>query len=239
MRTNLPETRDEAELERWSALDPIARFGATLIAIGVDQREIERVRSSADEELERAIEAAIDDTPLTEKELSGLVYARSRESATGPHASADRPLSFAAAICEAIRLEMEIDDRVIVLGEDVGRLGGIFGFTRGLWDQFGGDRVLNTPISEGGFVGAAVGAALTGMRPVVEIQIFDFVTLAMDALVNQAAKFRFMTGGKARVPLVVRGPSGGGVRLAAQHSQSLEGWFAHIPGLIGSPLRAR
>ena len=110
---------------------------------------------------------------------------------------------------------MEADESVIVLGEDVGRLGGIFHATQGLWEQFGGARVRNTPISEGGFAGLAVGAALSGLRPVVELQIFDFVTLAADAIVNQAAKLRFMTGGAARVPLVVRGPSGGGIRLAA------------------------
>ena len=127
---------------------------------------------------------------------------------------------------------MEADESVVVIGEDVGRLGGIFHATHGLWEQFGGERVRNTPISEGGFVGLAVGAALSGLRPVVELQIFDFVTLAADAIVNQAAKLRFMTGGAARVPLVVRGPSGGGIRLAAQHSQSLEAWFSHVPGLV-------
>src|SRR5213594_1925065 len=128
--------------------------------------------------------------------------------------------------------EMERDGRVFVMGEDVGLIGGIFGVTRGLRERFGEDRVRDTPISEATFVGAGVGAAIAGLRPVVEIQIFDFVALTMDQLVNQAAKFRFMLGGRPTVPLVIRGPQGGGIRLAAQHSQSLEAWFAHVPGLV-------
>src|SRR2546422_583201 len=127
---------------------------------------------------------------------------------------------------------MERDERVFVMGEDVGLIGGIFGVTRGLRERFGEDRVRDTPISEATFVGAGVGAAIAGLRPVVEIQIFDFVALTMDQLVNQAAKFRFMLGGRPTVPLVIRGPQGGGIRLAAQHSQSLEAWFAHVPGLV-------
>jgi pyruvate/2-oxoglutarate/acetoin dehydrogenase E1 component len=127
---------------------------------------------------------------------------------------------------------MEADERVIVMGEDLGRVGGVFRATAGLWERFGGDRVRDTPISESGFVGAAIGAAMTGLRPVVELQFFDFVAVAMDQVVNQAAKLRFMMGGKPTIPLVIRGHSGGGVRLAAQHSQSLEAWFAHVPGLV-------
>ena len=118
------------------------------------------------------------------------------------------------------------------MGEDVGLTGGIFQVSKGLMDRFGEERVRDTPISEATFVGCGVGAAIAGMRPVVELQIFDFVALTMDMLVNQAAKFRFMLGGKPIVPLVVRGPQGGGIRLAAQHSQSLEAWFTHVPGLV-------
>jgi 2-oxoisovalerate dehydrogenase E1 component len=136
------------------------------------------------------------------------------------------------AINEALAQEMARDGAVYVIGEDVGRIGGIFGCTRGLLDRFGSDRVRDTPISENAIATMAVGAAVTGLRPVVEIQIFDFVTLMMDAIVNQAAKFRFMLGGTPRVPVVFRGPQGGGIRLGAQHSQSLEAWFAHVPGLV-------
>src|SRR5205814_1842744 len=127
---------------------------------------------------------------------------------------------------------MARDERVFVMGEDVSLIGGIFGVTRGLREKFGEDRVRDTPISEAGFLGAGVGAAVAGLRPVVEIQIWDFIAVAMDQVVNQAAKFRYMLGGGPTVPLVIRGPQGGGIRLAAQHSQSLEAWFAHVPGLV-------
>jgi 2-oxoisovalerate dehydrogenase E1 component len=150
----------------------------------------------------------------------------------GPAHPSARDLSMTEAINEALAQEMTRDDSVVLLGEDIGRIGGIFGCTRGLLDRFGAARVRDTPISEAAIASMAVGAAVTGLRPVVEIQIFDFVTLMMDAIVNQAAKFRFMLGGSPRVPVVFRGPQGGGIRLGAQHSQSLEAWFAHIPGLI-------
>jgi pyruvate dehydrogenase E1 component beta subunit len=126
---------------------------------------------------------------------------------------------------------MEADSRVFLFGEDVGVYGGAFGVSGDLVHRFGSERVIDTPISELGLAGAAVGAALTGMRPVLEIQFSDFVTLAMEQVVNQAAKIRFMFGGKASVPLVIRLPGGSGTGAAAQHSQSLEAWFAHVPGL--------
>jgi pyruvate dehydrogenase E1 component beta subunit len=126
---------------------------------------------------------------------------------------------------------MEADPRVFLFGEDVGVYGGAFGVSGDLFHRFGAERVIDTPISELGLAGAAVGAALTGMRPVLEIQFSDFATLAMEQLVNQAAKIRFRFGGKASVPMVVRLPGGSGTGAAAQHSQSLEAWFAHVPGL--------
>jgi 2-oxoisovalerate dehydrogenase E1 component len=127
---------------------------------------------------------------------------------------------------------MERDPNVFLMGEDIAETGGIFQVTKGLSERFGVERVRDTPISEAAFCGAGVGAAIAGMRPVVEVQIFDFVTQMMDMIVNQAAKFRFMNGGTAEVPIVIRGPQGGGIRLAAQHSQSLEAWFSHVPGLV-------
>jgi pyruvate/2-oxoglutarate/acetoin dehydrogenase E1 component len=135
------------------------------------------------------------------------------------------------AIGAALADSMAADDSVILLGEDVAGAGGPFGVTRGLLDRFGQLRVRDTPISEAAIVGAAVGAALTGLRPVVEIMFMDFMTLAMDALVNQAAKAYFMFGGQRPVPLVVRTPHGGGLSAGPQHSQCLEAWFAHVPGL--------
>src|SRR3954466_14659265 len=144
---------------------------------------------------------------------------------------ATRELSYAEAIREALAQAMAADDRVFLFGEDVGVYGGAFGVSGDLYHRFGKERVIDTPISELGLAGAAVGAALTGMKPVLEIQFSDFITLAMEQVVNQAAKIRFMFGGKASVPMVIRLPGGSGTGAAGQHSQSLEAWFAHVPGL--------
>jgi len=142
-------------------------------------------------------------------------------------------MSYQEAIREALREEMLCDERVFLIGEDIGIHGGAFGVTRTLFKQFGPLRVRNTPISENTIVGAATGAALVGLRPVAEIMFVDFSGLAMDQICNQAAKLRFMTGGQCKVPIVIRMPQGGGAgkSTAAQHSQSLEVWYAHIPGL--------
>lgn len=140
-------------------------------------------------------------------------------------------MTFAQAIRTALREEMERDSRVFLLGEDIGVYGGAFGVTEGLLKEFGSERVRDTPISEQAIAGAAIGAALGGMRPVAEFQFFDFILLAMDQLINQAAKIHYMFGGAASVPMVVRGPAGSGTGAAAQHSQSLEALFTHIPGL--------
>ncbi len=137
----------------------------------------------------------------------------------------------AKAIGKALHDAMADDPSVIFFGEDVASAGGAFGVSRGLLDAFGPARVRDTPISEATLAGAAVGAALSGLRPVFEIMFMDFVTLTMDALVNQAAKARFMFGGQGSVPLVMRAPHGGGVSAGPQHSQCLEAWLAHVPGL--------
>src|SRR5699024_914159 len=140
-------------------------------------------------------------------------------------------MTYAEAIREAIATEMAENPKVFILGEDIGLYGGAFGVTKGLLESFGKERVRDTPISELGLTGVAVGAALTGMRPIVDIQFSDFITLAADQIINQAAKIRYMYGGKASVPLVIRTPSGSGTGAAAQHSQSLEVLMTHIPGL--------
>jgi pyruvate dehydrogenase E1 component beta subunit len=140
-------------------------------------------------------------------------------------------LRYVRAINNALADAMEADSTVIVFGEDVGEAGGSFGATRGLLDRFGPDRVRDTPLSEAAIAGAAVGAALGGLKPVVEIMFMDFTTLVMDAIVNQAAKARFMFGGQRSVPMVLRTPHGGGLGAGPQHSQCLEAWFAHVPGL--------
>ncbi|GFN24173.1 alpha-ketoacid dehydrogenase subunit beta [Thermanaeromonas sp. C210] len=142
-----------------------------------------------------------------------------------------REITYREALREALREEMIRSPEVFVMGEDAGVFGGIFGVTAGLMAEFGEERVLDTPISEAGIAGAAVGAAMVGMRPVAEIMFVDFLTIAMDQLVNQAAKWHYMSGGKLKVPMVVRTPTGTGRRTGAQHSQSLEAWVAHVPGL--------
>lgn len=142
-----------------------------------------------------------------------------------------REISYLEAVREAMSQKMREDQDVFILGEDIGVYGGAFGVTRGMIEEFGPERVRNTPISESGIAGAAVGSALTGMRPILELQFSDFITIATDQIVNQAAKIRYMYGGKGNVPMVLRTPAGSGTGAAAQHSQSLEAWMAHIPGL--------
>jgi len=232
MRANLPEYRTKEEEREWMERDPVARLGSHLVdgkrATPVRLKELEE---SVELELDRAVEFAKSSPEPTVELMEASVYAPHAE-VSEPATRAGRELTMAEALNEALQSEMQRDERVFVMGEDVGLIGGIFGVTRGLRERFGEDRVRDTPISEATFVGAGVGAAIAGLRPVVEIQIFDFVALTMDQLVNQAAKFRYMLGGRPTVPLVIRGPQGGGIRLAAQHSQSLEAWFAHVPGLV-------
>jgi 2-oxoisovalerate dehydrogenase E1 component len=226
MRANLRDPRPGEEYEEWMAKDPIKRIETQL-----DKKRIKRTADAIASELEQAVEFARNGAEPSEDLLKTAVYAPHPQFPPAPAANG-RELGFQQALNEALQQEMARDERVLVMGEDVGATGGIFTVTRGLLEQFGAERVRDTPISEAGFVGCGVGAAIAGLRPVVEIQIFDFIALTMDMLVNQAAKFRFMLGGKNTVPLVVRGPQGGGIRLAAQHSQSLEAWFTHVPGLV-------
>lgn len=142
-----------------------------------------------------------------------------------------RTVTYAEAIRETMSQAMRQDEDVFILGEDIGIYGGAFGVTNGMLEEFGPERVRITPISESAISGCAVGAAMTGMRPILEIQFSDFIMIALDNIVNQAAKTRYMYGGKSKVPLVVRLPGGSGAGFAAQHSQSLEAWMTHVPGL--------
>ncbi len=140
-------------------------------------------------------------------------------------------MTFAQALNDAHRIEMQRDPNIYVAGEDVGVYGGIFGVTTGLLDKFGDKRVRDTPITESAIVGTAVGAAACGLRPVVELMFVDFIGVAMDQLFNQGAKIKYMFGGKAKIPMVLRASCGAGIGAAAQHSQCLESWFMHVPGL--------
>jgi pyruvate dehydrogenase E1 component beta subunit len=140
-------------------------------------------------------------------------------------------MTYREAVRAALREALRSDPRVFLMGEDVGRYGGAFACSRGLLEEFGPERVRDTPLSEAGFVGAGIGAALGGMRPIVEVMTVNFSMLALDQIVNNAAILRHMSGGQFSVPLVVRMATGGGRRVAAQHSNSLEGWYAHVPGI--------
>jgi pyruvate/2-oxoglutarate/acetoin dehydrogenase E1 component len=141
------------------------------------------------------------------------------------------PVTFVESLRRTLREEMERDPSLMLIGEDIGRYGGIFGVTKGLLEEFGPQRVRSTPISESAIIGSALGAAMTGIRTVAELMYIDFTTCAMDQIVNQVAKIRYMSGGKLKVPLVIRTQGGGGRGNAAQHSQSLEALFLHVPGL--------
>lgn len=142
-----------------------------------------------------------------------------------------KKMTYGEAIREGMSIKMREDQNVLVFGEDVGAFGGCFGVTAGMFNEFGAERVRDTPISEGVIIGCAVGAAATGLKPIAELMFIDFLTVGMDQLVNQAAKMRYMFGGRISLPMVVRLPAGGGISAAAQHSQSLEAWLTHVPGL--------
>ena len=142
-----------------------------------------------------------------------------------------REITYLEAVREAMVQEMRLDKEVFLIGEDIGTYGGAFGVSKGMLEEFGPERIRDTPISEAAIAGAATGAALMGMRPIMEVMFMDFLTISMNQLVNQAAKMRFMFGGKCSIPMVIRAPSGSGTGAAAQHSQSLEAWFVNVPGI--------
>ncbi|MDW8064846.1 MAG: pyruvate dehydrogenase (acetyl-transferring) E1 component subunit alpha [Anaerolineae bacterium] len=236
--------RAKEEVQAWMARDPIVRFRDELIAQGwLSETEAAALEARARQAIEEALRAAEGDPEPAVTQLTEGVYAEDPSMPPfwirrtfGPETAVEPPpgtreLSYAEALREAMAQAMAADERVFLMGEDVGVYGGAFGVTQGLIDRFGPERVRDTPISENTIVGAGLGAALTGMRPIVEMQFMDFVTLAMEQTVLQAAKVRYMFGGKARVPLILRLPGGSGTGAAAQHSESLEAWFVHVPGL--------
>ncbi|MFT5509769.1 MAG: 2-oxoisovalerate dehydrogenase E1 component [Hyphomicrobiaceae bacterium] len=232
MRANLPAYRTSQEEADWRTLDPISRLQESKRSQEVaDEGALRKLQFEAEQEIESAIRWAME---LPEPDISVA-----QKFVTSPMLGigfvepdvGTRKLTYASALTEAMHQEMQRDPNIIILGEDVAKTGGIFGLTRGLHDAFGSERVRDTPIAESVIASCGVGAAMSGLRPIVEIQLFDFVTFMMDAIINQAAKARFMMGGKPKVPIVFRGPQGAGLRLAAQHSQSFEAVFANIPGL--------
>ena len=243
--------RTKEEVEAWRAKDPTVTFRDRLVAAGV-LTEVDAAALVA--KAEKTIEDAIawgDMGPEPDvAHLTDDVYADEPEVLAAPYRvlpawikqtfgpatrinpePGTREISYSEALREAMRQALKADDRVYMLGEDIGVYGGAFGVTQGLVQEFGADRVRDTPISENAIAGAAVGSAVTGMRPVAEMQFMDFLTLSMEQLVLQGAKIRYMFGGKASVPMVMRLPAGSGTGAAAQHSESLESWLVNVPGL--------
>lgn len=227
--------RDPVAEEEWSRRDPVAQLQRHAIERDwLDERAAAALVEEAQAESERAVRFARESPYPQAGSAERLVYARSHPATAppvpAPPEDSDAETTFVQAIRETLAQAMRADERVIVLGEDVAE-GGPYTATTGLADEFGRGRVLNTPISEGAVCGVAVGAAQAGLRPIVEIMFIDFITLALDQLVNQAAKAHFMSGGQLSVPLVLRTTTGAGSRSGAQHSQSLEAWLTHVPGL--------
>jgi 2-oxoisovalerate dehydrogenase E1 component len=237
--------RDPAEIEVWKSKCPIQRLARELLGEGIlTPGDVAEVIRQAETTVNEAVAFALGspDPPaetLTEDIFAPDLIALYRPT---PRRPAIREISYSQALFEALAEEMARDERVFLLGEDMSS-GGYFAVTAGIAQEFGPHRVMDTPISEYAIVGAAVGAAMTGRRPVAEILFSDFLTTCMDPIVNQAAKLRYMSGGQYALPLVVRTPGGGGIGMAAQHSQSLEAWLTGIPGLIiiapGTPYDAK
>jgi 2-oxoisovalerate dehydrogenase E1 component len=227
--------RTAEEKERYLKEDPIVRLETNLIQQGIaGEEQILAVKDNVDKEIAEAVVfAEQSELPQPATLLSDIYCPEEKMLYSGSFDMGIElvEISVSQAINEALAHEMERDQRVFLWGEDI-TLGGYFSVTNGLVEKFGNDRVIDTPISENGFIGGAVGAAMTGMRPVSEILFADFLTCCMDPILNQAAKLRYMTGGQVSIPLTIRTPLGSGIGMAAQHSQSMEKFFFGIPGLI-------
>jgi len=243
-RSDPRKYRTKEEEAAWKVRDPIPNFAAWLVEQGVcTEEEVDEVEARVEGAIDKATDFALNSPFPSPEEVEAFVYApfkwtagdyererelraRCRVGGPGTH-----EVEYRAALQEALREELKRDPSVFVMGEDVGLYGGAYGATRGLFEEFGGERIRDTPISEATIGGAAVGAAMAGMRPVAEIMYVDFTPLAMDQIANQGAKNRYMFGGKTVVPLVIRTEGGAGRSIAAHHSQSLEALWTHFPGI--------
>ena len=243
-RSDPRKYRTKEEEAIWKDRDPVRTFPARLVEAGIaTEAEVDEIEERAEAEIEAATEFALNSPMPPVEELEKFVYAPfkwtkaeyarerelrqlCREGGPGTH-----KVLYRQALQEAAREEMRRDPSVFIMGEDVGLYGGAYGATRGLFDEFGPERVRDTPISEATIGGAAVGAAMSGLRPIAEIMYVDFTPLAMDQIANQGAKNRYMFGGKTTVPMVVRTEGGAGRSIAAHHSQSLEALWTHFPGI--------
>jgi pyruvate/2-oxoglutarate/acetoin dehydrogenase E1 component/TPP-dependent pyruvate/acetoin dehydrogenase alpha subunit len=236
--------RTREEEAAWKARDPIPNFAAWLVEQGAcTQEEVDAVEEKAEDAIEVATEFAVESPMPPGEEVEAFVYApspwtesdyaqeRELRAKCKVGGAGTREIDYRTALQEAAREEMNRDPGVFIMGEDVGLYGGAYGATRGLFDEFGEERVRDTPISEATIGGAAVGAAMAGMRPIAEIMYVDFTPLAMDQIANQGAKNRYMFGGKTIVPMVIRTEGGAGRSIAAHHSQSLEALWIHFPGI--------
>ena len=225
--------RDKSEIEEWRQKGPIVRFRTWLLENDlIHDEDVSGIERSAQAEIAEAVEFAEAGTWEPVENLTKHVL--------GPQPDPPQPaepsgkmveMTYREAVREAIRDAMTRDQRVFLMGEDVGAYGGCYAVSKGLMDEFGEDRIRDTPLSESGFTGAGIGAAAAGMRPIVELMTVNFSLLALDQIMNTAATIRHMSGGQFGVPVVIRMATGAGKQLAAQHSHSLEGWYAHIPGL--------
>jgi 2-oxoisovalerate dehydrogenase E1 component len=226
--------RDKAEVREWRKRDPVARFRDWLVTNNLlHENEIAAVEANVEQEVANAVGAAEQAPWEPTAELERHVVAENRPPPPAAPAPGGETVetSYRESVKAAITDAMIRDERVFLMGEDVGAYGGTYAVTKGLLAEFGPERIRDTPLSEAAFTGAGIGAAMAGLRPIVEIMTVNFSLLALDQILNTAATIRHMSGGQFGVPLVIRMATGAGRQLAAQHSHSLEGWYAHIPGL--------
>jgi len=228
--------RDKAEVEEWKAKGPIVRFQGWAEQNGlVHPEDMARIQAEVEAEIAAAVAFAEAGTWEPLETLTTNVYAKERPEPPAPKpADPSAPwiqTTYREAVKQAIRDAMTRDQRVFLMGEDVGRYGGCYAVSKGLLEEFGPERIRDTPLSESGFTGAGIGAGMAGMRPIVEVMTVNFSLLALDQILNTAATLRHMSGGQFGCPVVIRMATGAGRQLAAQHSHSLEGWYAHIPGI--------
>ncbi|WP_343081784.1 pyruvate dehydrogenase (acetyl-transferring) E1 component subunit alpha [Ostreiculturibacter nitratireducens] len=226
--------RDKAEVEEWRQKGPILRFQTWLLENGlIHDEDVAKIETEADAEIAEAVEFAEKGEWEPLEDLTRHVMAEERPAPPKPPAPSGEmeDTTYRECVKQAIREAMTADERVFLMGEDVGAYGGCYAVSKGLMAEFGEDRIRDTPLSESGFTGAGIGAAAAGMRPIVELMTVNFSMLALDQILNTAATIRHMSGGQFGIPVVIRMATGAGKQLAAQHSHSLEGWYAHIPGL--------
>jgi pyruvate/2-oxoglutarate/acetoin dehydrogenase E1 component/TPP-dependent pyruvate/acetoin dehydrogenase alpha subunit len=227
--------RTKEEVDQWRERDPLEHCKKVLLEqFGASEAEIKAIEDEVENQVQADETYALDQRKLTlEESVQHVTFPLQDHGEYKPEPQDDtRMLTYAEAICEALSEEIERDPSVFFIGEDIGVWGSLFGCSRGLLDKYGPERVKDAPISEAGFTGMGVGAAMSGMRPVVEVMYVDFMSLALDQILNHAVKYPQMGRGRMKVPLVIRTQGGVGLRSSSQHSQSLENWFVNIPGLI-------